>query len=408
MYGLIGKDVSKSFSKIIHESLVRNYKYHLMSIEKKELDKLFKERTFSGLNVTIPYKQTVLKYIDIIDEKAKKINAVNTVVNKNGLIYGYNTDYDGFLYTIKKHQIDVSKMKVLVIGNGGASQAIQCVLKDLNVLELVILLNNKESLNDIYSNHTDCDLIINTSPVGMSPNVYQTPIDITLFNKVECVIDIIYRPLKTQLLLDCEKRNIKAINGLEMLVVQAIKSLEIFKSIEFGDIMIENTVNEVKKLNQNLVFIGMPGCGKTSISNYLSSKLNVRVYDTDKIITNEIGMEIKEYFNKYSEKEFRKIEREVVKKVSMNNGCIISCGGGIILDENNIEDLRRNGIIIYLDRDLDKIIINERRPLINTIDDLKNIYENRKDLYYKYSDIIIENNGNEQDCLKKIINKLNY
>lgn len=408
MYGLIGKDVSHSFSKIIQESLMNKYTYHLLSVDEHELDEMFSNKNFDGLNVTIPYKQTVIKYLDFIDTNARRINAVNTIVKRNGFIYGYNTDYDGFMYTIINNDIDVSKMKVLVIGNGGASKAIQCVLSDLNAKEINILLNNKQSLDEVYAKHLDTDLIINTSPVGMSPNVLDSPIDITLFKNVEVVIDIVYNPLKTQLLIDSEANNIKIINGIEMLVVQAIKSLEIFKEMKFTRNEYIETINNTIRLHQNIVLIGMPGSGKTSISKKLGEELDMEVFDLDYLIEEKINDNINDFVKINGIEKFREIESKITNKISLNKGCIISCGGGIILNESNINNLKRNGLLIYIDRNYDKIKINNNRPLVNSKEDLLDLYNKRKDLYLKYADITVKNNGRKKDCIKHIINKLGY
>lgn len=254
-YGLIGKTLKHSYSKLIHEYILENYTYELHPVD--DLDTFMKEKNFKAINVTIPYKQDVIPYLDAIDEHAKKINAVNTIVNKNNKLYGYNTDYFGFLYTLKKHNIDVYQKKVLILGDGGASQAVQAVIRDLHA-KTIIVANRSQKPNTISfesarQKHDDAQIIINTTPCGMYPNVDEACIDLIPFLRAEAFIDCIYNPIETKMSLQAMKLKIPTVvTGLEMLVAQAVKAIEYFKDIELPDTCIEttyqwllNTISEV-------------------------------------------------------------------------------------------------------------------------------------------------------------------
>lgn len=246
-YGLIGEKLGHSFSKEIHEEM-NNYKYDLIELDKNELDAFLKEKNFKGINVTIPYKTTVIPYLDFLDENAKKIGAVNTIVNKNNLLKGYNTDYDGFLYTLEHHKVNIEGKKVIVLGNGGASRAVIAVLKDLKAGEIITvgrtLRDNSISFEECYENHTDGEIIINTTPVGMYPEVDASPLELKTFNSCSHVIDLIYNPLETKLLRQAKEKDFYIINGLEMLVAQAKVAAEYFL-----DTKIDNSkIQEIYKI----------------------------------------------------------------------------------------------------------------------------------------------------------------
>ena len=250
-YGLIGEKLGHSYSKIIQEKLLEDYTYEIHPIEKEDLDAFMKAKAFKGINVTIPYKQSVIPYLDEMDEAAKKIGAVNTIVNKDGLLKGYNTDYYGFLYTLDKNNIEIKDKKVLVVGDGGASKAIQAAVLAKHPKQLIITNRtpheNTISMKEVYVNHTDCDVIINTTSVGMYPNIDNNPIDVSKFSELKAVIDIIYNPLCTKFLLQGKELGIPYVNGLEMLVAQAKYALEHFKDISIEDSEINRIYKELLK-----------------------------------------------------------------------------------------------------------------------------------------------------------------
>lgn len=248
-YGLIGEKLGHSYSKIIQEKLLKDYTYEIHPVVKEDLDAFMKAKAFKGINVTIPYKQSVIPYLDEMDEAAKKIGAVNTIVNKDGLLKGYNTDYYGFLYTLDKNNIEIKEKKVLVLGDGGASKAIQAAVLAKQPKQLIITNRtpheNTISLDEVYLNHKDSDIIINTTSVGMYPNVKDSPIDLSKFNRLKAVVDIIYNPLCTKLLLQGKELGIPYVNGLEMLVAQAKYALEHFKGISINDCEIDRIYKEL-------------------------------------------------------------------------------------------------------------------------------------------------------------------
>ena len=395
-YGLIGEKLGHSFSKEIHEQIA-NYKYELCEISKENFNKFFIERDFISINVTIPYKEKVIPYLDYIDEIARSIGAVNTVVNKNGKLFGYNTDYYGLKSLIEKKQINIKDKKILILGTGGTSKTATVVVKNLGAKEIIYASINGEigtyTYDQIIKEHNDAEVIINTTPCGMYPNNDGLLLDINLFKNLEGVVDVIYNPLQTKLLLNSKKNNIKYASGLYMLVSQAVYASAIFQDIEVKKDLIDQIFNNIYNQKLNIVLIGMPSCGKSTIGKILSKELNKDFVDTDELIEEEINMSIKDFLNKNNEQEFRDIEEKVIKEISKKTGLIISTGGGIIKREINIDRLKNNGLIIFIDRDINLLMPTSDRPLSSNIKDLKKLYEERHDMYIKYSDIKIENNN---------------
>ena len=399
VFGLLGEKLTHSYSKIIHEAI--DGKYHLFEVSKDNFDDFMIKRDFDAINVTIPYKEMVIPYLDYIDEKALKIKAVNTIVNKNGKLYGYNTDYDGFKYIIEKNGYDVNNKKCLILGTGGTSKTVKEVLTDLKASKVLKASRNgiDGALKYDNINYSDYDYIINTTPVGMYPNINNSIIGNV---NVKGIIDVIYNPYRT--LLIQENSDKLSTNGLDMLIYQAVKAHEYFT----GKSVCEDKIQEIRKILKkkfiNIVLIGMPGSGKTTISKMLSEKLNMEVLDTDLLIVKKEQKEISDIFAENGEKYFREIEREVIKEVSLNHEKIISTGGGVILNKENVLNLKANGLIIYLDRDIDNIVKDlENRPLAKNKDDLIKLYNERINLYKSSADYSIDNNNELEETVNKII-----
>lgn len=399
VFGLLGEKLTHSYSKIIHEAI--DGEYHLFEVSKENFDDFMIKRNFDAINVTIPYKEMVIPYLDFIDEKALKIKAVNTIVNKNGKLFGYNTDYDGFKYIIEKNGYDVNNKKCLILGTGGTSKTVKEVLCDLNASKVLKASRNGKDRALKYEdiNYNDFDYIINTTPVGMYPNINNSIIGNV---NVKGIIDVIYNPYRTLLLQENSDKLFT--NGLDMLIYQAIKAHEYFT----GNIVSENKIQEIRKILKkkfiNIVLIGMPGSGKTTISKLLSEKLNMEVLDTDLLIVQKEQREIPDIFAKDGEKYFRETEKEIIKEVSLNHEKIISTGGGVILNKENVLNLKANGIIIYLDRDIDNIVKDfENRPLAKNKNDLVKLYNERIDLYKSSADYSIDNNSDIEETVNKII-----
>ena len=410
IYGLIGEKLSHSFSKLIHEQIA-DYHYDLIELNKDEFHNFMKEKSFKAINVTIPYKKAVIPYLDEIDDDAKLIGAVNTIVNDNGKLKGYNSDYLGFQYTCDKYQIDMKDKKILIIGNGGAAAAIKVYVQKQKPKQMIIVKANKSdetiTYDELYQKHLDVDIMINTSPVGMYPNINESPLDLDKFDHVEAIIDIIYNPLLTKLTLQAKRKKIKYCNGLEMLIAQAKYAVEYFLNKSYSDDLIEQIYDDLMKQRKNIVFIGMPSCGKTTISKMLSEQLKMPLYDIDEEIIKKCGCSIPEIFQTQQESGFRKIETQVTYELAKLNGVVISCGGGIIKNKINMDLLSLNGIIFFIDRSLDKLIYSDsNRPLSSSKEALQKLYDERIDLYRYYSDYIIENNDTIESCIKQIVNKL--
>lgn len=408
-YGLIGEHLGHSFSKEIHEMLGK-YKYEICEIAKENLDSFMKEKTFNAINVTIPYKQQVIPYLDYIDDKALSIGAVNTVVNKNNKLYGYNTDYYGLKSLIETNNIDVKNKKVLLLGNGGTSKTARTVLKDLEVKEIIIVDLNKDenviTYDEALKYHTDSEVIVNTTPCGMYPDNDGCIVDIDLFKNLEAVIDVVYNPIRTTIVSNALTKGIKAVSGLYMLVAQAVYTAGIFLDEEILEKEIDRIYNIIKKQKENIVLIGMPSSGKTTIGIELSKLLNKEYVDTDSLIEDKINMPISNFLTKDNENDFRDIEEEVTKNISKLNNKIISTGGGVIKREINIKRLKQNATIVFIDRSLENLITTSSRPLSSNRTDLEKLYQQRYNIYKLSADIIVENNDKLEDTINKIINEV--
>lgn len=404
-YGLLGETLKHSFSKQIHE-LISDINYELIELTLDEVHTFMSQKDFKAINVTIPYKETVIPYLDSIDERATRIKAVNTIVNKDGKLYGYNTDYQGFMYLVEHHNIMVENQVVAILGSGGTSKTASVVVEDLKAKKIYHVSRNASDKNisydELYLKANEIDVIINTTPVGMYPNVDDSVIDIKKFEKCHSVIDVIYNPLNTRLLQEAKACGKNVVNGLEMLIVQGIIAHQYFMNKEYDDALFDNIISKLTNDKQNIVLIGMPTCGKSTIAKELANILNKPLIDIDSLIEERTQMSIPDIFEKYGEPHFREIEASITKEVSILNGQIIACGGGIIKNEKNIDNLRLNGVIIFIDRDIELLFSDDSRPLSNDIDKLRNLYQERYPLYTKYADYHISNNQTIDEAIKKI------
>lgn len=409
-YGLIGEKLGHSFSREIH-NLLASYTYDLKELPKNELDTFMKSRNFKGVNVTIPYKESVIPYLDEIDEAAKAIGAVNTIVNREGRLIGYNTDFYGMRELLLSRSIRIEKRFVAVLGTGGTSKTACAVAKSLGASRIVRVSRNPHSDGDISYDEleaikTDIQIIINTTPVGMYPNENCAPLDIDGFSALEGVVDAIYNPLRTKLISDARARQIRAAGGLYMLAAQAARAAELFT----GDCnMMQKTEKaycSILKNKQNIVLVGMPGSGKSTLGRMLAKKTGKAFYDSDSEIEKQTGMCIPDYFSKYGEDGFRAIETDVIKRLSLLGGIVIATGGGAVIRSENIDSLAKNGIIVYLDRPISDIKITSNRPLTRSVDDLKKKYYERHEMYEKSADITVMVKGSEKSTLSTIINAL--
>lgn len=413
-YGLIGEHLGHSFSKQIQTRIaeienVKDYDYQLVELDKEEFKEFMEKKDFKGINVTIPYKKDVIPYLDEMDESAKAIGAVNTIINVDGKLKGYNTDFGGFLYMVKAHNVHMEGKKVLIIGNGGACAAVKAVCKHENAKDIVIVSRSANrgaiGYDEMYTSHLDADIVVNTSPVGMFPNIANAPIDVSWFHKLECVLDVVYNPILTRLCFEAQEADIKRVVGLEMLIAQAKYTFEIFENMSFDDSIIDEIKKEMLKDRCNIVLIGMPSAGKTTIGKMLEEKLGKEFFDLDDMIIAKAGKSIPEIFQESGEAGFRAIETEVAIEASKMNNKIIATGGGVIKHKVNMDFLRLNGITIFIDRDIDKLISSDpNRPLSSSKQALQQMYKERYPLYQKYAAYIAVNNANIEETVDDIVN----
>lgn len=413
-YGLIGEHLGHSFSKQIQTRIaeienVKDYDYQLVELDKEEFKEFMEKKDFKGINVTIPYKKDVIPYLDEMDESAKAIGAVNTIINVDGKLKGYNTDFGGFLYMVKAHNVHMEGKKVLIIGNGGACAAVKAVCKHENAKDIVIVSRSANrgaiGYDEMYTSHLDADIVVNTSPVGMFPNIANAPIDVSWFHKLECVLDVVYNPILTRLCFEAQEADIKRVIGLEMLIAQAKYTFEIFENMSFDDSIIDEIKKEMLKDRCNIVLIGMPSAGKTTIGKMLEEKLGKEFFDLDDMIVAKAGKSIPEIFQESGEAGFRAIETEVAIEASKMNNKIIATGGGVVKHKVNMDFLRLNGITIFIDRDIDKLISSDpNRPLSSSKQALQQMYKERYPLYQKYAAYIAVNNANIEETVDDIVN----
>lgn len=413
-YGLIGEHLGHSFSKQIQTRIaeienVKDYDYQLVELDKEEFKEFMEKKDFKGINVTIPYKKDVIPYLDEMDESAKAIGAVNTIINVDGKLKGYNTDFGGFLYMVKAHNVHMEGKKVLIIGNGGACAAVKAVCKHENAKDIVIVSRSANrgaiGYDEMYTSHLDADIVVNTSPVGMFPNIANAPIDVSWFHKLECVLDVVYNPILTRLCFEAQEADIKRVIGLEMLIAQAKYTFEIFENMSFDDSIIDEIKKEMLKDRCNIVLIGMPSAGKTTIGKMLEEKLGKEFFDLDDMIIAKAGKSIPEIFQESGEAGFRAIETKVAIEASKMNNKIIATGGGVVKHKVNMDFLRLNGITIFIDRDIDKLISSDpNRPLSSSKQALQQMYKERYPLYQKYAAYIAVNNANIEETVDDIVN----
>ena len=394
-YGLIGEKLSHSFSKEIHESL-ESYTYELCEIARENLANFLQKREFSAINVTMPYKKEVIPHLDEVSTIAGELQAVNCIINKGGRLYGYNTDYFGMRDLILRSGIDLSGKKVLILGTGGTSRTSTLVCKDLGANKIIRVSRSENDFaityEEAYKNHFDADVIINTTPVGMYPDCYNSPIDLNKFNNLSAVFDAVYNPICTQLVLDAKAKGIYAEGGLYMLVSQAVHAVELFIDTKFEKTKTDEIFNKILKEKENIVLIGMPSCGKTTIGKILAQKLSRELIDIDDEIVKHIGCEIAEFFKTHTEKEFRDTETQITKEISKKNGVIIATGGGCVLRDENTRALRQNGKLYFLDRDLSNLTPTDSRPLATKKEAMEKLYKERYGIYTSKCDCRIDGN----------------
>jgi shikimate dehydrogenase len=405
-YGLIGEHLGHSFSKPIHEAL-GNPDYVLKEIPKAEIEDFLNQKDFLGLNVTIPYKQTVLPHCQWLDPYAKACQAVNCIVNDNGTLKGWNTDCMGIEDTLKHAGFDPAGKKVLILGYGGAAKACHAVIELLYGIPVHAVRKQMEGaclLKDAAAVHPDAACIINATPVGMIPDEH-APLSLEGFDHLEFVFDLVYNPLRTPLLQDAARRGIPYANGLRMLVSQAAHASRHFLGQMADEQQIEEILRDLETSKTNIVLIGMSSCGKTTLGKRLAEMLERPFADLDEEIVKAAGTSIPELFQEGGEALFRDWETNICKQFSKKSGWVLACGGGIITREENMEALQSNGTIYWLQRDVSQLVEEDAsRPML--VQGLKSLYEKRLPLY-QFWGIPIANNGTEEEGLQALLNAWN-
>lgn len=402
---LIGKSLKQSYSKEIHEKL-NNY-YELLELDDIGFVDFVNGKEYEMVNVTMPYKRIASSLCDKLDVISEKTTVVNTIINKNGKLYGYNTDYYGFSLLAKGY--DYNNKNILILGTGATKDTITYYFEQYKNVNLFYASTTKsndatifkyDNLDEFYET---IDVIVNATPIGTYPNCYECLIDIKKFKKLSLVLDVIYNPINSQLVSSALASGIEARGGLLMLIAQAVKANAILKEIDCNINLINKLYNELLYNKQNVVLIGLPGSGKSSIGELLSIYSSKPLLDTDSLIEEEIGETILEYFEDHEEAEFRKIESKIINKVSVLQGNIISTGGGVVLNEANMISLKMNGKIYFIDRNISNIEIGTSRPLTTNVDELLKLDSERRNLYLKYADVVLDNNSSIEAIVRKVM-----
>jgi len=407
LFGLVGEKLGHSYSRLIHESL-NEYDYELFPMPEKELKDFIRKREFTGLNVTIPYKKTVMRFCDVLDPAAREIGAVNTLYFRSGKLHGANTDYTGFLYMASGAGISFAEKKVLILGSGGASLMAQYAVRSQHASQIYVasrsLKGTSGDITFVSYDHLpeDVRIIINATPAGMFPDNEGCPADLDDFPECRGVIDLIYNPFSTKLILQAKDRGIKCSGGFPMLVAQATAAAELFLDRRGLTERNEELVRDLRFSLENIILTGMPGCGKTTVGKIIAAKTQRDFVDLDEEAVKIAGKTIPDIFRQDGETAFRNIESRVCAAFGRKNSLVISTGGGTVLRERNMMYLRQNGRIFFLQRPAD-LLDTDGRPLSSDAETLEKMYSERLPLYRKYSDTDIKNCGLPEESAEMVI-----
>lgn len=399
MYGLIGMPLGHSFSPLLHKMLW-GCDYKLLPMDEEAVRALFADRPFDGINVTIPYKELALALCDEVDDRAARIGAVNTVLKVGNQLKGYNTDYDGLSYLARNAGISFNGCKVVIFGSGGTAKTATAVVKDCGASGVIIVSRRGENNYDNLNRHTDAEVLINATPLGMAPNVNAMPVDPAMFPRCNGVIDVVYNPLTTRFVSRAIELGISATAGLPMLAAQAARAAELFSGRKVGEDDIERCSAAVDRMQRNIVLIGMPGSGKTTVGRVLAQLLGRPFLDLDVDIEAEAGMGIPEYFTKYGEPAFRELEAQRMAEAGLLHGGVIACGGGTPLREDNRLAMRQNGRVYHLVRDI-AVLPKNGRPL-SLKGSLQEMWAARRAFYEAAADVTVDARGGVDETVRQI------
>ncbi len=400
--GLLGRKLGHSYSPAIH-GLLADYEYRLYEKEPEELADFIRGGSWDGLNVTIPYKKAVIPHCDLLSPLAEELGSVNTLVRLgDGRIMGTNTDTWGFDQMLGRVGVSCEGKKALVLGSGGASATVQAILR-LAEAEVVVVSRSGENNYENLERHADAQILVNTTPVGMYPHNGESPVDLTRLPRLEAVLDLVYNPARTQLILDAEARGIPCESGLYMLVAQAVQASEMWTGQTISDQKMNAVWKQIGASMQNVILIGMPGCGKSTIGKYLAKELGCTLVDADAEIVKRVG-DIPAYFAAHGEDAFRQVETEVLRELGKQSGLVIATGGGCVTRPENYPLLHQNGKIIWVRRDPEKLPI-DGRP-VSQRDGVAALYETRRPLYEKFADVTVDNEGTIGAVISQILRML--
>lgn len=394
--GLLGRKLGHSYSPQIH-ALLGAYSYRLIELEPEAVGPFLREGAFTGLNVTIPYKKTVIPYLDALSPEAKRLGAVNTILRREGKLIGHNTDYFGFRWLVEKSGLQLAGKKALVLGSGGASNTASAVLEELGARVVVISRTGENNYHNL-SRHADAAVIVNATPVGMYPNTGVSPLDLGQFPSLEGVLDAVYNPARTQILLDAERRGLTAVNGLWMLVAQAKESAQWFTGAPISDDVIAPIHRALRQQMENILLVGMPGCGKTTVGQQLAQELGKKFVDADQALEETTGQRITDILPSQGEAAFRALETQTLSDLGKQSGLVIATGGGCVTREENYNLLHQNGTVFWLTRQLDKLP-TQGRPLSR---DLGQMYARREPMYRRFADAAVSNDGSVEQTVREI------
>lgn len=403
-YGLIGEKLSHSYSKQIHE-LLGDYSYEIKNLAPGELPAFFEKKDFKGINVTIPYKKAVIPFCNTLSPAAQRLGSVNTItVDNAGRLCADNTDYFGFSYMAQKAGITFADKNVLVLGSGGTGITVEAVVRDAGAAEVTIVSRGgKVNYENVYELCGSAQVIINATPVGMYPNTADCPVELERFPACEGVLDVTYNPLFTRLLLRAMQFGIPFSNGLSMLAAQAKRSADLFFGQEINPKnSIDDIVQSLTLHFTNIVLIGMPGSGKTTVGKILAKQTGKAFTDTDEMIEREAGKRIPDIFEQYGEDHFRNLEADAIEKAGKEKGQVISTGGGAILRHENFLNLKQNGFVVFIQRDL-KNLASKGRPLSADLPAIEKLYEKRLSLYTAYGDIMVHNDTAADSAVQEVL-----